>query len=154
MSFDIERNLRDKGINVPEPGKAVASYEPAVTSGSQLFVSGQLPLKDGRLVAAGIVGIDVDLPTAQTAARKSALNVLAQIRASLGSLNRIHRLVKITVFVASSYDFTEQHIVANAASAFFLDALGDAGKHVRSAIGVTALPMNAPVEIECIVEFE
>ncbi|OFI39513.1 hypothetical protein BIU82_00055 [Arthrobacter sp. SW1] len=152
MTISLEARLADNGIELPEPARSVAAYLPYVHSGNLLFTSGQLPLRDGALVASGRLGAGVDVPAGQEAARWCAANVLAQARDALGSLDRVARLVKITVFVASDPEFTEQHLVANGASEFFLEALGDAGRHSRSAVGVAALPLGAAVEVEAIFE--
>ena len=121
-------------------------------SGNLLFTAGQLPLKDGKLVATGLLGRDLDTAAGQEAARLCAINVLAQAKAALGDLEKIGRLVKITVFVASAPDFAEQHLVANGASDLFAAALGEAGKHARSAVGTASLPLDAPVEVEAVIE--
>lgn len=114
----------------------MASYVPAVRTGNQLFTSGQLPLKDGALVATGLLGEEVSIEDAQDAAKWCAVN------------EKIARLVKITVFVASAPGFDKQHVVANGASNFFVAALGDRGAHARSAVGMAGLPLNAAVEVE------
>lgn len=154
MSATIDQRLREMGIVLPDPAKSVANYLPCVQSGNLLFTSGQLPLKEGALATKGLLGGDLDVQAGQDAAKWCAANVLAQAKAVLGDLDRIGRLVKITVFVASSPDFTEQHLAANGASDFFVAALGDKGRHARSAVGVAALPMNAAVEVEAIIETE
>jgi len=138
------------GLTLPDPPAAVAAFEPFVHSGHTIYTSGQIATRDGQLVATGRVGAEVDLATGQEAARVCALNVLAQLRAAAGSLDNIDRLVKITVFVASADDFTQQPQVADGASKLLIDVLGTAGKHARSAIGVAALPLGTPVEIEAI----
>jgi len=120
--------------------------------GSFLFTAGQLPLKDGKLVASGLLGRDLDTAAGKEAAKYCAINILAQAKAALGDLERIKSVVKITVFVASAPGFAEQHLVANGASDFLVAALGERGKHARSAVGTAALPLNAPVEIEAIIE--
>lgn len=153
-TIDIEQNLLEQAIELPKPLNAAAAYEPVVVKGNEVIVSGQLPLQDGALLATGIVGKDIDIDFAQQVAECCAKNVLGQVRLAVGSLNRIKSLVKITVFVASSSSFTEQHVVANGASLFFKKALLGAGKHARSAIGVSALPLNAPVEVEAIFEIQ
>jgi enamine deaminase RidA (YjgF/YER057c/UK114 family) len=124
------------------------------TSGNLVFTAGQLPLKDGKLIATGLLGRDVDVAAGKEAAKQCAVNILAQAKAALGDLEKIKRIVKISVFVASSSDFTEQHLVANGASDFLVAAIGERGKHARSAVGVASLPLNAAVEIEAIIETE
>ena len=152
MSQTIEKRLAELGIELPAAAKSVANYLPVTASGSLILTSGQLPLAAGKLIATGLLGRDLDVAAGALAAKQCALNVLAQAQAYLGSLERIARLVKITVFVASAPDFTEQHLVANGASDFLVAAFCEKGKHARSAVGVAALPMNAPVEIEAIIE--
>ncbi|MGB6119691.1 MAG: RidA family protein, partial [Mesorhizobium sp.] len=136
------------------PAAPAANYIPYAISGALLFTSGQLPLADGKLVATGRLGSDVDVAAGQAAARACAINILAQAKAALGDLERIRKLVKITVFVASTPDFTEQHLVANGASDFLAQMLGERGKHARSAVGTASLPLNAAVEIEAIFEID
>ncbi|PSJ59841.1 RidA family protein [Pseudaminobacter soli (ex Li et al. 2025)] len=152
MSETIENRLSKLGVTLPVAAAPAANYVPYMQSGKHVFTAGQLPLKDGKLVASGLLGRDLDTAAGQEAAKYCAINILAQVKAALGDLEKIKRLVKITVFVASSPDFTEQHLVANGASDFLVAALGDAGKHARSAVGVAVLPLNAAVEIEAIVE--
>ena len=152
MPRTIEQRLRDLGMVLPSPAKSVATYVPVVRTGNLLVTSGQLPLKDGALAATGLLGADLSTEEGQAAARWCAANVLAQVQAATGDLEKVARLVKITVFVASAPGFTEHHLVANGASEFFVAALGDSGAHARSAVGVAGLPMNAPVEVEALVE--
>lgn len=152
MSETIEQRLAQLGVELPTPAKAVASYVPTMRMGGTLITSGQLPLKDGQLMTRGLLGGEVDVAQGQLAAKCCAINVLAQANAALGDLERIQRLVKITVFVASAPGFFEQHVVANGASDLFVSALGDKGQHTRSAVGVAALPMNAAVEVEATFE--
>lgn len=153
MTSTIETRLKDLGITLPEAAAPAAAYVPFVQSGNLLFTSGQLPLENGKLVSTGLVGRDITLEQAQDAAKACAINVLAQAKAALGGdLSRIKRIVKITVFVASAPDYTEQHLVANGASKLFVDVLAEAGKHARSAVGMASLPFNAPVEVEAIIE--
>ena len=152
MSETIEQRLAQLGIAIPEAAAPAANYAPWAITGNLLMTSGQLPLMEGGLVATGHLGADIDVPAGQEGAKACAINILAQAKAALGDLERINRLVKITVFVSSSPDFTEQHLVANGASDFLAEALGDKGVHARSAVGVAALPLNAAVEIEAIFE--
>lgn len=154
MSAAIEAKLAELGIVLPQAAAPAANYVPFALSGNLLFTAGQLPLKDGKLVATGLLGRDLDTATGRDAAWTCAINVLAQAKAALGDLGRIRRVVKITVFVASAPDFTEQHLVANGASDLLVAVLGDAGRHARSAVGNAALPLNAPVEVEAILEVE
>lgn len=150
----IETRLAEMGITLPPAAAPAANYLPYTQSGNLLFTAGQLPLADGKLIATGLLGHDLDTAKGQEAARQCAINILAQVKAATGDLSKLRRLVKITVFVASSANFTEQHLVANGASDFLAEVLGDAGKHARSAVGTAALPLGAPVEIEAICEVE
>lgn len=154
MSETIEKRLSDLGVTLPVAAAPAANYVPYCQTGNLLFTAGQLPLKDGKLQASGLLGRDVDTATGKEAAKYCAINILAQAKAALGDLEKIQRLVKITVFVASTADFVEQHLVANGASDFLVAVLGDRGKHARSAVGTASLPLNAAVEIEAIFEVE
>ncbi|MEP7455590.1 RidA family protein [Phyllobacterium sp. SB3] len=152
MSNPIESRLGELGITLPVAAAPAANYVPFMQTGNLLLTSGQLPLVGGKLVHTGLVGSDLDVEQGQACAQACAVNILAQAKAALGDLERIVRIVKITVFVASTPTFTEQHLVANGASDLLVAALGDAGRHARSAVGTAALPLNAPVEIEAIIE--
>lgn len=152
MAGTVESRLAELGITLPAAAAPAANYVPFARSGNLLFTAGQLPLKDGKLVATGLLGRDLDTAAGKEAAKYCAVNILAQAKAALGDLGRIARIVKITVFVASTPDFTEQHLVANGASDLLAAVLGDAGKHARSAVGTASLPLNAPVEVEAIIE--
>lgn len=150
--MSAEQRLADLGITLPEVAAPVAAYVPAVLSGSYVYTAGQLPLVDGSLVATGRLGVDVDIDTAAACARVSALNALAAVRSVIGSLDRVVRIVKVVGFVASDPSFTSQSAVVNGASEVLLDVFGEAGRHARSSVGMAVLPLNAPVEIELIVE--
>jgi enamine deaminase RidA (YjgF/YER057c/UK114 family) len=152
MSDTIEKRLADLGVTLPAAAAPAANYVPFARSGNLLFTAGQLPLKDGKLQVAGHLGRDVDTATGQEAAKLCAINILAQAKAALGDLEKIARVVKITVFVASTPEFTEQHLVANGASDFLFAALGERGRHARAAVGMASLPLNAAVEVEAIIE--
>jgi enamine deaminase RidA (YjgF/YER057c/UK114 family) len=152
MGETIEKRLSDLGVTLPAAAAPAANYVPYARSGNILFTAGQLPLKDGKLQATGLHGRDLDTAAGAEAAKLCAINMLAQAKAALGDLEEIARVVKITVFVASAPDFTEQHLVANGASDFLAAALGERGKHARSAVGTAALPLNAAVEVEAIIE--
>ncbi|RWO24996.1 MAG: RidA family protein [Mesorhizobium sp.] len=154
MSETIEKRLSDLGVTLPVAAAPAANYVPCCRSGNLLFIAGQLPLKQGKLQASGLLGRDVDIATGQEAAKYCAINILAQAKAALGDLEKIRRVVKITVFVASAPDFFEQHLVANGASDLLVAVLGDPGKHARAAVGAASLPLNAAVEIEAIFEVE
>jgi enamine deaminase RidA (YjgF/YER057c/UK114 family) len=146
-----EDKLAELGISVPDVVPPVAVYQPAVRDGDRVFTSGQLPMKDGALMTPGKVGGAVSEEEGYAAARQCALNALAAIKTQVGELSAIKRIVKVVVFVASTPDFTGQPKVANGASEFLGEVFGDAGVHARSAVGVAALPLDAPVEVELIV---
>lgn len=151
-----EARLAELGITLPDVAAPVAAYVPAVVTGSLVFTSGQLPFVSGALPATGKVGDAPGLVSADDAksyARLCALNALAAVRAELGSLDRVTRVVKLVGFVASDPAFTGQPGVINGASELLGDVFGDAGRHARSAVGVAVLPLDAPVEVELIVEF-
>ncbi|MEZ5803116.1 MAG: RidA family protein [Rhizobiaceae bacterium] len=152
MSETIEQRLAGLGVTLPAAAAPAANYVPFMQSGKLLFTAGQLPLKDGKLAVSGKLGRDVDVAAGKEGAKLCAVNILAQAKAALGDLGCIRRIVKITVFVASDPDFTEQHLVANGASDFLVAALGESGKHARSAVGVPSLPLNAAVEVEAVIE--
>jgi enamine deaminase RidA (YjgF/YER057c/UK114 family) len=138
------------GLTLPEPPAPVAAFQPWVRHGTTVYVSGQIATRDGQLIATGRLGEAVDVAAGQEAAQACALNVLAQLNEAAGSLDAIARLIKIQVFVASDAGFTSQP--ADGASRLFIDVLGAAGAHARSAIGVAALPLGTPVEIDAIAE--
>jgi enamine deaminase RidA (YjgF/YER057c/UK114 family) len=148
---DVHARLAELGITVPPVVPPVAAYVPAVQTGSHVYVSGQLPILDGKLAEAGVVGADVTPERAKELARIAAINVLAAVEALVG-LDRVVRVVKIVGFVASAPGFTGQPGVVNGASELFGEVFGEAGKHARSAVGVSALPLNTPVEVEAILE--
>jgi enamine deaminase RidA (YjgF/YER057c/UK114 family) len=152
MSSTPEERLAELGLAVPAVAKPVAAYIPAVRSGHHVFTSGQLPMRDGSLITTGKVGGEVTPEEAVECARQCALNALAAVRAEIGELGAIKRIVKVTAFVASTPDFTGQPGVANGASELFGEVFGDRGQHARSAVGVPVLPLDAPVEVEIIVE--
>ncbi|WP_416797901.1 RidA family protein [Ciceribacter azotifigens] len=152
MSETIDNRLEAMGIRLPVAAAPAANYVPYVISGNLLYLSGQLPMEDGKIAMTGLVGSDVDLAAAQRAAELCAINILAQAKAALGDLGRIARVIKLNGFVASAPGFTEQHLVINGASNLIANVLGDAGKHARAAVGMAALPLNAAVEIDAILE--
>ncbi|WP_332060751.1 RidA family protein [Bartonella sp. CB74] len=152
MTNSIESYLQKFNITIPEATQPVANYVTTSQSGNQLFISGQLPLLDKKPIAIGKVGATVSIEQAKKSAEVCAINILAQIKAAIGNLNKIKRVVKITVFVAVDPKFTDIPLVANGASDLLTNILGEAGKHARSAIGVVALPMDVPVEVEAIIE--
>jgi len=147
-----EERLRDMGLELPAAPEPVGVYVPAVRTGNLVFVSGQLPMKDGRLMATGHVGAEVSLEEAQGCARQAALNALAVVAAEAGGLANVARIVRLTGHVASAPGFTDQALVMNAASELVGAAFGDAGRHSRAALGAAELPLGAPIELEMIVE--
>ncbi len=147
-----EERLAALGLEVPEVAKPVAAYVPAVRSGDHVFTSGQLPMRAGELIVTGKVGGEVTAEEAYACAQQCVLNAISAVRAEIGDLSLVKRVVKVVVFVASTPDFTGQPGVANGASELLGEAFGDAGVHARSAVGVSALPLDAPVEVEILVE--
>ena len=147
----IEEKIKELGFEFPEVAKPLAAYVPAKQVGNLVMTSGQVPVVKGTIKYSGKVGKDLSEEDGQKAAQICALNCLAAIKSVIGNLDKIVEVVKLTVFVASVEDFTSQPKVANGASELIGQIFGEAGKHVRSAVGVTALPMNSAVEIEMIV---
>ncbi|MEV6322038.1 RidA family protein [Nocardia sp. NPDC051787] len=146
-----EKNLAELGLTLPPVVPPVAAYVPAIRTGSLVYTSGQLPFVDGRLSAVGKVGAEVSIEDAKEAARLCALNALAAVHDLVG-LDAVVRIVKVVGFVASAPGFGDQPVVINGASEFLGQIFGDAGKHARSAVGVSELPKNTPVEVELIAE--
>ena len=153
-SSRVEARLAELGLSLPAVAKPVAAYLPAVTTGNYVYTSGQLPLINGELSARGKVGAEVSAEEAKALAQTCTLNALAAIKAEIGDLDRIKRIVKVVGFVSSDPKFTGQPSVINGASEFFGNVLGEAGVHARSAVGVAVLPLDAPVEVGVIAEFE
>ena len=153
MSDAIEGRLKELGIVLPQAAAPAANYVPYVISGNLLYLSGQLPMENGKIAVTGHLGKNVDVAGGQRAAELCAINILAQAKAALGGdLGRIKRLIKLNGFVASTPDFVEQHLVINGASNLLANVLGEAGKHARAAVGMAALPLNDAVEIDAILE--
>ena len=150
--MSVAKKLKDLGITLPEHPRPVATYDSSVRTGNLLFISGQLPLMDGRLQKVGKVGTQFSIEEAQEAARRATLNGLAVAQHALGSLDKVSRVVRVTVYVASTSGFTDQPRVANGASELLINIFGDAGRHARVALGAFELPLGAPVEIELILE--
>lgn len=146
-----DKKLAELGITLPEPAAPVASYVATVEAGGFLYTSGQLPFIASKLMT-GKVGDTRTLEEGQAAARACSVMILAQIKAALGSLDRVERIVKLGVFVASTPDFTDQPKVANGASDLMEAVFGEAGKHARSAVAVPVLPLDATVEIDAVVK--
>lgn len=147
-----EQRLAEMGLVVPEVVAPLAAYAPAARTGTLVFTAGQLPARDGAMLTTGKLGAEVSEELGYECARQCALNALAAIKAEIGELSAIKRVVKAVVFVASTPDFTAQPKVANGASELLGQVFGDAGTHARSAVGVSALPLDVPVEVELIVE--
>jgi len=147
-----QARLAELGLTLPLVAAPVAAYVPAVRTGSYVYTAGQLPLAEGKLLAAGKVGAEISAEEAARLARTCALNGLAAVASVAGGLLAVRRIVKVTGFVASSPGFTGQPQVLNGASELLLDVLGEAGQHARSAVGVAELPLDAPVEVELIAE--
>ena len=151
MSGATER-LAELGLTLPAVTAPVAAYVPAVRTGNYAYTSGQLPIVDGKLQAAGKVGESVSPEDAVALARICALNALAAAAEAAGGLDAIKRIVKVTCFIASVPSFTGQSQVANGASELLIDVFGDSGRHARSAVGMAVLPLDSPVEVELIAE--
>jgi enamine deaminase RidA (YjgF/YER057c/UK114 family) len=151
----IDAKLLALGITLPEPAAPVANYVGYVKSGNLVFVSGQIPLSNGAVMHPGLVGKDVDPPDAARAARQCAINIIAHLKLACdGDLTRVRRVVKLNGYVACPPTFTGHPSVVNGASDLFGEVFGDAGKHARAAIGVASLPLNAPVEVEAVIEVQ
>lgn len=151
--MSIETQLAALGLTLPEPAKPVASYVPTVRTGNLVFCSGQLPFLNGQLLAVGCVPTQVDIPSAQAAAKQCVLNGLAALRAELGGdLSQLVRVVRIGVFVQSVDGFKDQPQIGNGASDLLVQILGDRGRHARTSVSVNALPLNAAVEVEFLFE--
>ncbi|MBC7517838.1 MAG: RidA family protein [Microbacteriaceae bacterium] len=149
----IDRALAELGLTLPAVTKPLAAYVPAVVTGNLVFTSGQLPMIDGVLAEAGKVGAEVSAERGKELAQICVLNALAAVAAEIGSLDRVTRIVKVVGFVASDPGFLAQPSVVNGASELIGKLFGDLGTHARSSLGVAVLPLDAPVEIELIVEF-
>jgi len=151
-TIKAEEKLKELGIEVPQLPAPLGSYKPAVISGSLIFISGQLPLKEGRLLYKGKVGAEVSVEEGMEAARIAAINALSIMKSELGDLGRIRRIVKVTGYVSSASGFDMQARVVNGASDLFYQVFGEEGRHARAAVGVYELPLGASVEIEVIAE--
>jgi len=147
-----EKKLKELGIELPEAPTPIGSYIPALRTGNLVFLSGILPLRQGKLIKQGKVGKDLSLDEAREEARAATINALSVLKAHIGSLDKIKRCIKITGYVASDPDFVEQPKVLNAASDLLFEIFGESGRHVRAAVGVNVLPLNSPLEIEFIFE--
>jgi enamine deaminase RidA (YjgF/YER057c/UK114 family) len=152
MSSVADR-LAELGLVLPAVAKPLAAYVPAVISGNLVYTAGQLPFVDGVLPKTGKFGAELTIDDGAALTQQSALNALAAVESVIGSLDRVTRIVKVVAFIASTPDFTAQPAVANGASEILGKIFGDAGIHARSAVGVSSLPIDSPVEVELIVEF-
>ena len=150
----FEEKISELGFTLPEAPKPLAAYIPSLAVNNLVFTAGQLPLVNGELQYKGKVGLDLSAEEAKKAAEFCALNCLSVVKSVIGSLDKIERIVKLTCFINSADGFTAQPAVANGASELMVSIFGEAGKHVRSAVGVNELPLNAAVEVEMIVQFK
>lgn len=150
----IEERLKELGVTLPEALPPAAVYVPVITTGNLVYTSGNDCRKNGKLLYEGKVGTDLTIEQGQEASEQTMINLLAVLKAYLGDLDRIEKIVKLLAFVNSAPGFVEQPYVINGASEFLESVFGDAGKHTRSAIGTSELPFNTPVEIEMIVEIK
>ena len=148
----IEEKIKSLGITLPNPPTPAGSYIPAIKTGNLLFISGQIPMENGEVLFTGKV-TDENLETAQKSARMCAINLLAQIKRELGSLDKVKKIVRLSGFVNSDAEFYQHPKVINAASDLFFEIFGDKGKHSRIAVGVACLPLNSMTEIDAIIEF-
>lgn len=147
-----EETLAKLGYAIPTPTRPVAAYVPTARTGNLVYVAGQLPFVDGKLPKTGKLGGAITLEEGQAFARQCVLNGLAALKAELGELSRVRRVVRVGAFVASVDSFTDQPKVANGASELLQQVFGDMGRHARAAVGVNVLPLDAPVEVELLVE--
>ncbi|HJU13139.1 MAG TPA: RidA family protein [Candidatus Nitrosotalea sp.] len=148
----IEEKIASLRISLPIPPKPAGSYIPAVRTGNLVFVSGQIPIKDGKVEFQGKVPSDVPVEVAQNAARLCIINVLAQLKAEIGTLDKVVKIVRVSGFVNSTPDFADQPRIINAASDLLFEIFGESGKHARVAVGVASLPLNSTVEIDLVAE--
>ena len=150
----VEKRIEELGLELPKAAAPAAMYVPVKKAGNLLFVSGQIPVKNGEMMFTGKVGEDRTEDEGTQAARLCALNVISAVKATVEDLDKVKSVVKLTVFVASELDFDKQHIIANGASEVFFNVFDEAGRHARSAVSVNRLPLNATVEVEAIIEVE
>lgn len=153
-SHDPEAALTALGLTLPTPAAPVAAYIPTRLSGRLLYVSGQIPIREGKLLATGVVPTQVSLELARTCAEQCTLNALAAVKAAAGSLSRVSQVVRVGCFVACDNGFGDQPKIANAASELLQKVFGERGRHARAAVGTNALPLNVPVEIEFLFELD
>jgi len=148
MASSPGERLRELHLELPPPPRPAGTYSPVVLDGSHAWVSGQIVTESGKVVHPGLVDRDVPIDVAQELTRRTALQALSALAAELGSLDRVQRFVKVTVFVASSPGFDRQHVVANGATDLLVQVFGESGRPARAAVGVAGLPLNAPVEVD------
>jgi|TARA_B100001105_G_scaffold118435_1_gene94845 enamine deaminase RidA (YjgF/YER057c/UK114 family) len=148
----IEEKLTSLGIKLPIPPTPAGSYVPAIKTGNLLFISGQIPMEEGKVIFTGKV-TDNNLETAQKSAKMCAINLLAQIKRELGSLDKVTKIVRLSGFINSDAEFYQHPKVINAASDLFFEIFGEKGKHSRIAVGVACLPLNSMTEIDAVIEF-
>ncbi|ASP41633.1 bifunctional translation initiation inhibitor [Leptospira interrogans] len=152
--MNILNKIESLGYNLPPRPQAIAAYIPANRSGNLVFTSGQLPLKEGQLILSGKLGEDLSIEDVNEATIQASLNAFAAASAVCGDPDKIIKVIKVGVFVASSPNFSEHHLVANHSSNFLLSVFGETGRHARFAVGVSSLPLNAPVEVEVTFQVE
>jgi len=152
MTSSVELKLAELGITLPTPNPPLANYVPVVRTGNLLFVSGQVSIDGAGKITTGKLGSNVTIEAGQAAAKLCAINILAQTKAVIGDLDKLVRVVKLVAFVNSTPDFVDQPKVVNGCSDFLVDVLGDKGRHARSAVGIAALPFDAAVEVEAVIE--
>jgi len=150
VAGEIEARLAQLGITLPQAAAPAANYVPTVIAGGMLYISGQLPMQDGKVAQTGHLGGGVSIEQGQAAARLCAINILAQAKAALGDLDRIERCVRLGAFVSSTPDFTDHPKVANGASDLMVEVLGDKGRHARAAVGAPSLPLGVSVEVDAV----
>jgi len=154
VTMSPEQKLKEMGIVLPAAPAALGAYVPCVRSGNLLFLSGQLPIREGKLIHTGRLGESVSISDAQEDARQAVMNALSNVKAFLGSLDRVAKCVKVNGYVASAPNFTDQPKVLNAASELLREIFGEQGRHARVAVGVSELPLHSPVEIDFIFEIK
>ena len=152
--MSVDERLSELGIELPPAAAPVAAYVPVVVEGGFAYVSGQVPIDGGVPLATGRLGDEVSLEDGAALARRCGLQLLAALREALGSLDRVRRIVKVTVFVASTAEFADQPKVANGVSELFQEVFGEAGRHARAAVGVAALPLGVPVEVDLVARVD
>ena len=154
MHKDIEVRLKERGVVLPDAPKPVANYVPFVRTGNLLFLAGAVPFVNNKLETTGLLGQDIDVARGRELARICAINMLAQVKAATGDLNLLSRVVRLSAFVACIPGFVDQPAVINGSSDFLVEILGESGRHARSVMGVSVLPLNSPLEIEAIFELK